>query len=253
MVRLRQFLWRIAGRVPLPAFGPAALTIASICVGIFAVQEVSARVQFAPGYGFDTCLTYIFGLHWPLLAKGFVWQPVTYSFLHGSWVHLALNMFSLLCFGSAVEQLVGRGRFWRLFLVSGAIGGLGWMLFDWVEPMLWAHVQTWPGAIWSRLAQRWAEHQAIGRYGICVGASAGVFGLIGAFAALCPRRELLILLLFVPLRMRARQVALLLMCITVGELIAGRGQVAYAAHLFGGLGGYLLARRWLRGALRWRE
>ncbi len=217
--------------------------MAAICVGVFLVQQVTERAQFAPGVSFGMLLTYVFGLHWPLFSDGFFWQPLTYNFLHGSWLHLALNLFSLLFFGSAVEELVGRRRFWTLFLASGIVGGLGWMLFDWLEPLLWAQVRNWPG-------QRWAEHQSVGRFGVCVGASAGVFGLIGAFAALCPRRELIMLLLFIPVRMRARQVALLLMGITVAELIGGRGQVAYAAHLFGGFAGYLLAHRWLLRAAR---
>lgn len=249
--RLRLTMWRWRWQAPGGLrFGPVAATIAAICVGVFLVQQVTARAQFAPGFNFGTLLTYIFGLHWPLFSEGFFWQPVTYNFLHGSWLHLALNLFSLLFFGSAVEQLVGRGRFWTLFLASGIVGGLGWMLFDWLEPLLWARVQHWPGPLWARLAQRWAEHQSVGRFGVCVGASAGVFGLIGAFAALCPRRELIMLLFFIPVRMRARQVALLLMCVTLAELIGGRGQVAYAAHLFGGFAGYLLAHRWLRRAER---
>ena len=32
--------------------------------------------------------------------------------------------------------------------------------------------------------------------------------------------------------------------ITLVQLVVGWGQVAYAAHLAGGLAGYLLARRW---------
>ncbi|NLO69339.1 MAG: rhomboid family intramembrane serine protease, partial [Bacteroidales bacterium] len=42
----------------------------------------------------------------------------------------------------------------------------------------------------------------------------------------------------------ARTLALLLMAITLVQLVVGWGQVAYAAHLVGGLAGYLLARRW---------
>jgi len=85
-----------------------------------------------------------------------------------------------------------------------------------------------------------------------VGASASVFGLIGAYAALAPRRELLLLVFFViPLRMQARTLALLLMLVTVVQLVAGWGQIAYAAHLIGGGAGYLLARRWRRRLWTW--
>ncbi len=224
-------------------FGSAPVTIALVCLAVFVVQQVTDRVPLAEPYRFGTALTHIFGLSWPLFSAGFFWQPVSYIFLHGSWLHLGLNMLSLLLFGGSVEALVGRGRFWRLFLISGVVGGLGWMAFEWFEPLLWARVQSLPGDFWREVARRWAGPHPSWRSGVCIGASAGVFGLIGAFAALCPRRELIVLLFFViPIRMRARQVALLLMFVTLGELIAGHGQVAYTAHLCGGLAGYLWAR-----------
>ncbi len=244
--------WRRGWWRPALRFEPAALTIAAICTAVFVVQRVAAGVNFAPGHSFGTLLTCLFGLHWPLLAAGFFWQPVTYIFLHGSWLHLGLNLFSLLFFGSSVEMLVGRRRFWTLFLLSGIVGGLGWMLCDWLEPRFWSRLHALPAGFLHDLAQRWFERQqGVSPFGICIGASAGVFGLIGAFAALCPRRELIMLVFFVPVRMKARQVALLLMCVTLGEAIAGRGQVAYAAHLCGGIGGFLLARRWRRGSFAW--
>ncbi len=239
--RLRFRIPRSAGMV----FSPATQTIAWICLAVFLVQSVADRLVFPEGYRLGHLLSFAFGLHWPLLAKGCFWQPITYNFMHGSWLHLALNLFSLLFFGSAVEQLIGTRRFWVLFLVSGMVGGLGWMLFNWLEPTFWLSIQNLPGDIWPRLAQRWAEQQPIGAFGVCIGASAAVFGLIGAYAALCPERELLLLLFFViPIRMKARTLAILLMIFTVIQLTVGWGQIAYAAHLVGGIAGYLLALKW---------
>lgn len=233
-------------------FSPAVLVIASICLAVYCVQWVTMGLEFPDGYRFGSLLNFVFGLHWPLLREGCFWQPVTYGFLHGSWLHLALNLATLLFFGSAVEHLTGTRRFWTLYLASGMIGGLGWMVFNWLEPGFWLAVQRLPGSIWVPLAQRWAEQQPIGEFGVCVGASASVFGLIGAYAALAPRRELLLLVFFViPLRMQARTLALLLMLATVAQLVAGWGQIAYAAHLVGGLAGYLLARRWRRSLWSW--
>lgn len=226
-------------------FNPVVTTIVMICLAVYSVQIVADGLEFPPEYSFGNLLAYTFGLHWPLLSAGCFWQPVTYMFMHGSWLHLFLNILSLLFVGSAVADLIGARRFWSLYLLSGVIGGLGWMLFNWLEPAFWLRVQHLPGSIWMPLAQRWAESQPVGAFGVCIGASAAVFGVIGAFAALCPKRELIVLLFFlIPMRLKARNLALLLMILTVVQLIVGVGQVAYAAHLTGGIAGYLLGRRW---------
>src|SRR3989304_9396800 len=39
------------------------------------------------------------------------WQLVTYSFLHGSFTHLFLNMLALFMFGSEIERLFGTRRY----------------------------------------------------------------------------------------------------------------------------------------------
>ena len=136
-------------RPVLPRFSPAATQIAWICLAVFVIQFITLHIQLPPGYRFGNLLTLVFGLHWPLLRAGCFWQPVTYNFLHGSWVHIFLNLFSLLFFGSAVERLIGTRRFWLLYLASGVIGGLGWMLFNWLEPHFWIALSQLPGEHWG--------------------------------------------------------------------------------------------------------
>lgn len=73
---------------------------------------------------------YEHGAFWGLLLRGgtplFAAQPVTmfvtYAFLHGGLLHLALNMIALYAFGRAIIDRVGETRFlWGYFL--SAIGG----------------------------------------------------------------------------------------------------------------------------------
>src|SRR5687767_11383262 len=45
------------------------------------------------------------------------WQLVTYSFLHGGFMHLAFNMLALFMFGSDIERLFGPRRFATFYLV----------------------------------------------------------------------------------------------------------------------------------------
>ncbi|HEX7255175.1 MAG TPA: rhomboid family intramembrane serine protease [Gaiellaceae bacterium] len=69
-------------------------------------------------------------LYGPLVANGDWWRLFTSMFLHYGPVHLALNMLALWWFGAAVEQVLGRGRYLLLYLVSGLAGSAGALLFS---------------------------------------------------------------------------------------------------------------------------
>ena len=66
-----------------------------------------------------------YGANWgPLLQAGEIWRLVTHIFLHGSLMHILVNMYSLHILGSQIETLMGRFKFTVIFLVSGICGGL---------------------------------------------------------------------------------------------------------------------------------
>jgi membrane associated rhomboid family serine protease len=56
------------------------------------------------------------------VADGQYYRLLTAAFLHGGFLHIALNMFALYLFGPTLEEALGRGRFLALYLVS-ALGG----------------------------------------------------------------------------------------------------------------------------------
>ena len=145
-----------------------------------------------------------------LFRRGYVWQLVTYMFLHASPGHVLMNMLSLGFLGPAVEWGLGRKNFLILYAVSGVLGGLGFALLD-----------------------------PVGR---CVGASGAVFGVLAAFAALYPRQKMaLIFLPFVAL-----PAWLMVVIITLVEwsyLLHGvPGRVANSAHLAGAVAGWFYVR-----------
>ncbi len=245
---LRRCLWRL--RLLLHQ-SPAALTLAAVCFLVFWILRVCANTEFVFGYRFDQALYACFGLSWPMLLRGFFWQPLTYIFLHANWLHLGLNMLTVLLFGSGLESEIGQRRFWQIFLIGGVTGGIGWL----ATTALMAHAPVMTALThWMPHALRtWINAGSSGTAtnALCIGASGGVFALIGAYAALFPQREVYILLLVVPLRLRARTLAWLLGVFTILEAIFVQSQVAYAAHIAGGIGGYLLALRMKREIIDW--
>ena len=47
------------------------------------------------------------------------WQPVTYMFMHGNFMHIFVNMWCLLMFGSALERTIGSKKFVLFYFVPG--------------------------------------------------------------------------------------------------------------------------------------
>jgi len=145
------------------------------------------------------------------LKHGFVWQLLTFQFLHEGPLHLIFNGFALWMFGREVEEVLGKPRFLALYFLSGVIGGLLQVLLALVSFNLFG--------------------------GSVVGASAGIFGVVAAFAMITPNR---MLLMFFVIPMRA--IILLWGSIAfsiLGIIFSGRSgdHVAHAAHLGGILTG----------------
>ena len=157
--------------------------------------------------------SYTFGLSWDGLLHGMFWQPASYMFLHGSLMHLVFNMLGLYFMGTDVEALLGSRRFIVLYLLSGVLGGLGWLLLS------------------------------AGEGAICVGASAAVFGVVGAFAGMFPNRRITMLVYFVlPVTMTALTLALVFAGISIVMMVLGGDGVAHSAHLAGLAAGYWYGR-----------
>ena len=56
------------------------------------------------------------------------WRVLTSGFLHGSIIHLALNMFVLYVLGQVLEPAIGTARFVAVYLVSLIAGSVGALL-----------------------------------------------------------------------------------------------------------------------------
>jgi membrane associated rhomboid family serine protease len=62
-----------------------------------------------------------------------VWTLVTYSFLHGDYVHLLVNLVWFLAFGTAVARRFGTLRFLAFSAVTSAAGAAAHLVTHWGE------------------------------------------------------------------------------------------------------------------------
>ncbi|MBN1754820.1 rhomboid family intramembrane serine protease [bacterium] len=107
---------------PRPAFQFtfAVKFIIGICIFFFLLQ------MFMP----NQLLNYLALVPALVLRKFFIWQLVTYMFLHGSFMHLFFNMFALFMFGTAMENTWGTKKFLQYYFVTGIGAGIIWTIFN---------------------------------------------------------------------------------------------------------------------------
>ncbi len=148
------------------------------------------------------------------IRQGCLWQFVTYMFLHGSILHLLVNLLMLFFFGNEVEHALGSGRFLQVYLLGGLVGGLLWFAFN------------FRGAA------------------AMVGASGAVYAVVIAFATLYPHRPITLLVFFVlPITLAARVWAVIAVALSLLFTISGEGgSIAHLAHLGGMAVGFLYVR-----------
>jgi len=133
------------------------------------------------------------------------WRLFTAMFLHANLLHLVMNGAALWIFGSAVEKTIGWWRYLVVFLLAGALGNLA--------SALQAH------------------------YDVAIGASGGIFGVIGAFAVGVWR-------LRSPMyfALRRRLLLLIVLMVATDFTIGGlEPQVDNLAHVGGFFAGILIA------------
>lgn len=156
----------------------------------------------------------------------FIWQLLTFQFLHGGLFHLVINCLMLYMFGRPMEIALGPASFLRLYFLSGAFGGI---------------FQSVGGLLMPSLLG-----------GVTVGASAGVFGLIAGFAAMNPEQPLTALIAFIlPVTIKAKYLVLAELIISfLGIIGSGRDGIAHGAHLGGILAGIAYVRYIVTGRIQ---
>jgi len=176
------------------------LTIIMVNFFVFLVEMVAPRTMVR-----------LFGLVPPLIThKLYLWQFVTYMFLHGNFWHLFFNMFALYIFGHELVKVWGNARFLAYYFFTGIGAGLCAYLFT--------NVPT-------------------------IGASGAIYGLLLAYGVYFPD-QILLLYFFIPIK--AKYLVIIFGFIELLSSIGGYTDgIAHTAHLGGMLFGaiYLWATR----------
>lgn len=202
------------------------------------------------------------------------YQLVTHFFMHGGLLHIFMNMYILVMFGSFLERLWGPKRYFILYVASafGAIllyNGVGFFqileLKETVNnPDVIAAVngllKETHGHITDQglfeIAQRYGittqtQYNALGDYVIksivpMVGASGAIFGLMAAFAILFPNTQLM--LIFPPIPIKAKWLIGGYFVFEVYNSFQNNAgdNVAHLAHVGGAIVGAIMVLIWRR-------
>ena len=66
------------------------------------------------------------------------WTVITYMFVHGGFMHLAVNMYTLWLFGRRVEMVWSPGGFARYYVWCGLGGWLAYLPFSRGSVLVWS-------------------------------------------------------------------------------------------------------------------
>ncbi|NPA07361.1 MAG: rhomboid family intramembrane serine protease [Chlorobi bacterium] len=194
------------------------------------------------------------------------WQIVTHMFMHGSFMHILFNMFTLFSFGPILENSLGEKKYLILYFLSGLGAFFLFNLWNFVEVQqisnelqqlgfnlneyLSGSSVQYSGSSQAVLRQQELVGELNGIMGTpMVGASGAIFGVVAAFATLYPDAKIGIM--FIPIPMKVKYV---LPVVVIGSIYLGvsgnGGGIAHLAHVGGAIVGFILARIWRKHLYR---
>ena len=174
---------------------------------------------------------YTAGLAYGELTLGAFVPMFTMMFLHGGWLHLIFNMWTLWLFGPTVEDRLGHGRYLAFYLACGLAASVAHLVFN-------------PTSVIP-----------------AVGASGAIAGVLGCYMRLFPLARVIVLvpILFIPLFFEVHAFVFVglwfVLQILQGtlELVlpSSQGGVAWWAHVGGFVAGFVLGPLLVQPARRY--
>ncbi|WP_041395295.1 rhomboid family intramembrane serine protease [Parasphaerochaeta coccoides] len=155
------------------------------------------QLYYTPG------VTYYLAMRPALVMKGYVWQFISYMFVHSGVSHILFNMLGLFIFGSMVERRIGSREFLLFYMLTGIVSG-----------------------VFSFIAYMAAGTSAVS----LVGASGVIYGIMLMFATFFPDARIFVFGIF---PVRAPMLVIIYFAIELFSQIRGGGNVAHLTHLAG--------------------
>ncbi len=238
------------------------------------------NVVFESRFGYS--LNQKLGLYYPESTEFRPYQLITHIFMHGSFMHLFFNMFSLWMFGSALENYWGPKRFFIYYFATGfgaAALHLGVNAYEiaQVKEVINAYManpsyeafyeiqqidtRIFDSAQLQDFIRGWSVDKTNPQYMQysreiadallqrklnvpTVGASGAVYGLLLAFGMLFPNT--LLFMIFIPIPIKAKYFVMMYGLLELYQGISNNpgDNVAHFAHLGGMLFGFFLIKYW---------
>ncbi len=238
-------------RSPLANMPPVVKNLILVNVLFFLVTVVLQQT--------GTDLNRILGLYFPASDKFRLHQVFTHMFMHGSFLHLAFNMFMLWMFGRILESnhVWGSKKFLIYYLVTGLGAATIHTLVNFIDyysvvskiPIdqlayfkdLAAQGKYIPGTLSEKLTTILNTPT--------IGASGAVYGVLLAFGMLFPNTDLYIY--FIPIPVKAKYVVIGMIVLELIQQFGYPGShIAHMAHLGGMLFGYFMIKYWNKKSKR---
>jgi membrane associated rhomboid family serine protease len=123
-------------------------------------------------FNFDFSIKYFALQANNLFLHNYWWTLLTSMFMHANFLHLFVNILSLYFIGNFLEIIIGKKRFFWLYIFSGIFAGLFFASFS----FLFSNYE-------------WAA-RLFGAAGVsALGASGAIFGIAGVLALLTPKNK----------------------------------------------------------------
>jgi len=207
-----------------------------------------------------------FALYFPQNPNFGFWQYLTHMFMHGSFMHIAFNMYALWAFGTPLEQMWGKNKFLFFYFSAGLGAGAIYTLVNYYqfngfyEHLLNAGIS--PEGIqsildtgsYNQVAVRLSSQEMNQFYSLyhtpAVGASGAIYGVLVAFGMLFPNAKLALIFFPVPIAAKYFIPVMLLGDLFFGVTKYSIGNVAHFAHIGGAIIGFIIAWYWKKNQFR---
>jgi rhomboid protease GluP len=177
-------------------FKPKKIIMTKVIIGLCIIMFL---LSLTISKNFNIALVVLGANNRELVLSGDIYRLIACAFLHGSIIHLLVNMYSLWIIGNQVETYLGKWRFLIIYLLSAIMGSVFSIVFL--------------------------------KNGISIGASGAIFGLMGSLLYFGYHYRL-----YLSGALTSQIIPIIAINLLLGFTLNG---IDNAAHIGGLIGGYL--------------